>query len=197
MDPTIQRCHVPCVTGCILRVRLPETIGGPCQNGVRACPRCDAQMLIFPGDPNTIYNTPVLFEGVAERNNFVGGQGEGLTGSTFYVGGEPPRNRFNFFGIAVDRPMKSYFLNSAENGHISGDGFDCNCGPNNPCLIRFTRIIPIMGGSRVYLFADSNDNSQLVTIGCSLSGITDPPQPYCGQWFNATLDCTGALPPPG
>src|SRR3954471_11721432 len=72
----------------------------------------------FGGKPGVMYQVTLRVRGVVEPKNFTGGE---VQFEHFQSGGEPVKNDYNFYSLAVSNPAATYTVNrSAEKvGHYT------------------------------------------------------------------------------
>lgn len=125
----------------------------------------------FGGKPGVMYRVTLRVRGVVEPKNFSGGD---VQFEHFQTGGEPVKNDYNFYSLAVSDPAATYTVNrSAEKvGHYTFP-------------IDYQVTIPIRGGATVTMGAyDSNDVAIANHQRHVVNGVPPAPQPYDGQFFD-------------
>ena len=127
----------------------------------------------MPGDASTLYSVKLLFRGVVEVKTYNGGSNDG---ANFQIGGVPQSDAWNVYSLTVSNPPQTYYLNRGTSGQ------------NSVFEIDYTATILIAGGATVQLAANSIDNSEIANNiagggPISVPGITNPSQPYVGQFI--------------
>src|SRR5262245_16312533 len=129
----------------------------------------------FGGKPGVIYQVTLHVRGVVEPKNFTGGT---VQFEHFQAGGEPVKNDYNFYSIAVSDPAATYTVNrNAEKvGHYTFP-------------IDYHVTIPIRGGATVTMGAyDSNDVAIANHQHHVIAGLSPAPQPFDGQFFEVDVE---------
>ena len=124
----------------------------------------------FAGKRGVLYQVTLHVRGVVEPKNFIGGD---VQFEHFQTGGEPVKNDYNFYSIAVSDPAATYTVNrNAEKvGHYTFP-------------IDYHVTIPIRGGATVTMGAyDSNDVAIANHQRHVVAGLPPAPQPFDGQFF--------------
>jgi hypothetical protein len=151
-----------------LRWRLPKIA----DNGLGGwtCPATDSQSAVMGGLPGTSWDITCRFRGVIENKTYIGGS---HSADGWQVGGTPdttgPAALWNVYSLAIGSPAQQFYLNYGTSFLVY--------------QIDFTKVIQIDAGSLITLFADSVDNNE-GAHSISVSGVTDPSQPFAGQWVN-------------
>jgi len=133
------------------------------------------QTAVLAGEPGSVYNVSLRIRGVVEQQSYSGGTSSG----SFQIGGAPGGSNWNVYRLSVSNPAQDYYLNRGTSGIFSVFAID------------YTVNIPIAAGATVTLYAESRDNAEIannINTGgpISIPGITDPPQPYAGQFVQMT-----------
>lgn len=134
----------------------------------------------FGGKPGVLYQVTLHVRGVVEPKNFTGGE---VQFGHFQAGGEPVKNDYNFYSIAISDPAATYTVNrNAEKvGHYT-------------FAIDYHVTIPIRAGATVTMGAyDSNDVAIANHEQHVVAGVPPAPQPFDGQFFQ--IDVEKAQPP--
>lgn len=129
----------------------------------------------FRGKQDVLYRVTLHVRGVVEPKNFTGGT---VQSDHFQVRGDPVRNDYNFYSLAVSDPAASYTVNrNAEKvGHYT-------------FAIDYHVTIPIRGGATVTMGAyDSNDVAIANHEHHVVAGIPPAPQPFDGQFFQIDVE---------
>lgn len=117
------------------------------------------------GETGASYDVTLRFRGVTELKTYVGVTNDG---AYWQVGGAPAADVANVYKLTISSPAQTYYLNRGTTG-------------DPPIAIDYVKTIQIDDGASVTLSADSIDAHELRhTI--SLPGVSDPPQPYMGQF---------------
>lgn len=155
-----------------LQFLLPKTgdVDGGGGHMVWSCPGTSSQSIVMPGVAGVTYNVTIRIVGVVEVAKYTGG----TTSSTYFnVDGTPIGGGQNVYKIVTSNPSHTYFLNAS----WSGSGFPA------VVAIDYQKTIPVVGGSTISLLADAGDGLE-EKHSISVSGITNPGQPYLGQWID-------------
>ncbi len=129
----------------------------------------------FGGKPDVLYHVTLHVRGVVEPKNFTGGE---VQFDHFQVRGDPVKNDYNFYSIAVSNPAASYTVNrNAEKvGHYT-------------FVIDYHVTIPVRGGATITMGAyDSNDVAIANHEHHVVDGIPPAPQPFDGQFFQVDVE---------
>jgi hypothetical protein len=130
---------------------------------------------VFGGKPGVTYAVTLHVRGVVEPKNFTGGE---VQFDHFQTGGEPVKNDYNFYSLAVSEPAATYTFNrSAEKvGHYTF-----------PIDYRVT--IPIHAGATVTMGAyDSNDVAIANHQHHVVAGVAPAPAAFDGQFFQIDVE---------
>lgn len=130
---------------------------------------------IFAGKPDVLYKVTLHVRGVVEPKNFTGGE---VQFEHFQTRGDPVKNDYNFYSLAVSDPAASYTVNrNAEKvGHYTFP-------------IDYHVTIPIRGGATVTMGAyDSNDVAIANHQHHVVAGLPPAPQPFDGQFFQIDVE---------
>lgn len=142
---------------------------------VWSCPNSSSQSVVMPGSASVTYNVDIRIVGVVETAKYIGG----TTTSTFFNtngtadGSHPSQNTYK---ITTSNPVDTYWLNAS----WSGSGFP------SVVAIDYNKTIPVVGGATISLIANAGDSleeRQFITV----PDISDPPQPYLGQWIDVFI----------
>lgn len=161
----------------MLLPKISEVDGGG-GHMVWTCPASSSQSVTMPGSTSVTYNVTFRIVGVVEKAKYTGGTTSGFVntdgtpdyGFSAFTGGE------NVYKITTSDPAHTYFLNAG----APGTGFPA------VVAIDYNLTIPVKGGSTISLIANAGDAlEEKHTL--SVSGITDPAQPYLGQWIDAIV----------
>lgn len=129
---------------------------------------------ILPGDVSTTYNVQLRFRGVVEQKTYLGGTNDG---AFYQTGGSPAVDNYNVYALIISNPPQTYYLNRGTSGLTTVNAID------------YTKTIPMNGGATVTLLAQSIDNQEIKNQDgsgsnpFSVPGITNPAQPYDGQFI--------------
>ncbi len=123
-----------------LRVELPCLEQGPCPVIGCAMLETDQDQTSLLGDTEVTYTVTLRFRGVIEEKTYTGGDPqEGY----FHPNATPVPGGFNQFGLQVDDPPGTYFLNSGTSGI-------------NECFpLDETHQVDVRGGSGLRLFGNN------------------------------------------
>lgn len=139
-------------------------------SGSWAC-GADSKSAIMTGAVGVTYNVSLQFVGVVEPKTYTGGSGSG----SFQSGGSPAADVTNIYKLEVSDPAATYYINRGTSG--------------GPCAsINFAATIPIKTGASITLTADNGGDGRELMHSISVGGVTDPPQPYVGQWCNVAMN---------
>ncbi len=136
--------------------------------GVQTCAVSTSSSATMGGETGASYDVDMRFRGVFEKKTFTGGTNDGAYWQT---GGTPANDVVNIYSITISSPFQMYYINRGSAGVSSVD---------------FTRTVQIDAGASVTFLASSVEGQELLASG-SVSGVTDPVQPYPGQWANMTV----------
>lgn len=129
---------------------------------------------LLSGDPNTIYGVTLRFRGVIEQKTYTGGTNDG---AFFQTAGTPAGDSWNVYSLTVSDPPQIYYLNRGTSGMDLVN------------LIDYSATVPIRGNATVTLIAYSGgDHQEIANNGntggpLSVPAISDPAQPYLGQFI--------------
>jgi len=127
---------------------------------------------VLPGSTVTLYNVTLRFRGVIEQKTYTGGTNDG---AYFQTGGTPAADNWNIYQLDVSSPAQTFYLNRGTSGQTVVYPID------------YTKIIQMNGGATITLTALSIDSVEIRNSGAnppySISGITNPVQPYDGQFI--------------
>lgn len=129
----------------------------------------------FAGRRGATYDVTLRIRGVVEPKNFTGGD---VQFDHFQTGGEPVKNDYNFYNIAVSEPAANYTVNrNAEKvGHYT-------------FAIDYTVTIPIRGGATVTMGAyDSNDVAITNHQHHVVADLPPAPAAFDGQFFDIQVE---------
>jgi len=158
----------------------------PCTGGTGDPDLCDctgsalSQNLQIGGAPLERWHVTVRIRGVMEKMTYQGGAIAG----TWYSGGAPSDTNWNFYRLAITKPPQVYFLNPGTQLVQHSDAFD------------YTETFDIDAGATVTFAVDGQDSFQWRGVDqngvvISIAGVTDPPQPFDGQY--ARIDVMTAV----
>jgi hypothetical protein len=119
--------------------------------------------------------------GVMEWMGYTGGSASG----NWYVGGQPGDGADNYYELAIDMPAQHYYINVGNSNVGHSWSYDE--------MVTFD----VAAGATLTFSANGQDRIQWMGVDgagqpISITGITDPPQPYDGQF--ARLDVLAAEP---
>ncbi len=140
---------------------------------VWTCPSSDSQSIVMPGSTSVTYDLELRFVGVVEEAQYIGGTTIGSLNIDGSAGLHPGQNTYR---LTTSDPAHTYFFNA---GWI-GTGFP------DVGAIDFTHTIPVVGGATITLLASAGDGLE-EKHSLSVGGVTDPAQPYLGQWINVEV----------
>jgi hypothetical protein len=120
------------------------------------------------GNAGDSYDVEFRVYGVIEAKTYVGGTNYG---GYLNVGGAPAADVWNIYKIGVSSPSSEVFVNRGTSGGNSCYSVD----------YKFT--MQIDAGAAVTFSAATIDTNEILHL-ISVAGVTDPPQPYRGQWLN-------------
>lgn len=129
---------------------------------------------VMPGTSGTVlYDVTLRFRGVVEQKTYIGGTNDG---AFFQTGGTPALDDWNVYQLSISDPTASYFLNRGTSGLATIHAID------------YTKTIRIAAGATVRLTAATIDNREIANNSntggpLSIDGITDPAQPFAGQFI--------------
>jgi hypothetical protein len=146
-----------------------------------ACDSSVSTSVTIGGDPSYVYQTLVRIVGIVEQKTYSGGTTWNATGenaSFFIEGGTPAADSNVVWQLTVSSPAYTYYLNSGTSGLHTTSAADYHV------------LLPIGGGATVTLsVATQGTENRNNTDGAggsplSIPGLTNPPQPYNGQFLN-------------
>jgi hypothetical protein len=161
---------------------IPGTNGDP---NINAC-RCDNFTTLFniDGTAGDRWHVTARIHGVVEYIAYAGGvQGPGDS----YLGGFPGDGANNVYALGISSPLSLYYINS--NPTLAG-------GQHNSWPIDYELTFDIDAGATVMFTMAGQDGIQWEGVDANdveiaLSDVSDPPQPYNGQF--ARLDVISAV----
>jgi hypothetical protein len=149
-----------------------------------AC-RCtsDSRTRVVGGQAGERWHVTVRIRGVMEKMGYLGGTAAGGS-SGWYVGGTPGDNGNNFYKLTTSSPLAHYFINAGVPNQNHSWPFD------------YEATFDLDAGATVTFDSNGQDTIQWEGVDqndqpISIAGITDPAQPYNGQF--AQLDVLGAV----
>ncbi len=140
------------------------------------CANLVTDTAVMGGDPTKTYDVTMRIVGVVELHEYSGGSNDG---AYFQTGGSGISGTWNQYSISTDDPAATYFVNR----NPAGPGG----GPALPVAVDFEITIPIQGGATVTATGFSGGDVLEASHTISVPGVTDPTQPYVGQWLNITV----------
>lgn len=149
--------------------RLPGTVPTP-DNGAWQCGE-DAHSAVMSGAVGVSYDVTLHFQGVVEGKTYTGGTNDG---ASWQIGGTPAADGYNVYTLSISSPFQTFYINRGS----SGDA---------PAAIDYSKTIQIDTGATVSLTANNGGDGFELKHTISVGGITDPAQPYQGQWANMTV----------
>lgn len=149
---------------------LPFT-GAGTDPGNRACPNEVVDVATMHGVPGATYDVTIALRGIVELKTYAGGTNDG---GFWQVGGAPAVDPWNVYRLEISSPAQTYYVNRGTSGLSTVSEID------------YSKTIPIDTGATVTLTASSIDDYEL-SATASASGVTNPPQPYEGQWINMSV----------
>jgi hypothetical protein len=158
----------------------------PCTGGTGDPALCDctgsalSQNLQIGGTPGEHWHVTARIRGVMEVMTYRNGAVDG----TWYAGGAPNDNNWNVYRLTISAPSQVYFLNPGTALVHYSEAFD------------YTQTFDVDAGATVTFVLDGQDSFQWRGIDqngavISIAGVTDPPQPFDGQY--ARIDVTAAV----
>jgi hypothetical protein len=161
---------LPCIVN-----GTPNARACSCANGV-------AQQRTIAGMPGEHWHVTVHIRGVMEQMTYTGGTPDGTTG--WYVGGTYGGGN-NYYGITVSSPAATYFINHGP------------AAQSNSWIFDYQETFDVDAGATLTFNSSGQDGIQWEGVDVndqplSISSVTDPVQPYNGQW--ARIDVVGAVP---
>ncbi|HUS29080.1 MAG TPA: hypothetical protein VMZ53_11235 [Kofleriaceae bacterium] len=161
---------LPCVTN-----GMPYQTACTCSGGIVT------QAKSVGGMAGERWHVTVRIRGVMEQMTYSGGTPTGSTG--WYTGGTYGGGN-NYYGFTVSAPASTYFLNNGPAAQTNSWPFD------------YQVTFDVYAGADVTFYAAGQDGVMWegVTAGdqpISVAGVTDPAQPYNGQW--ARMDVIDAV----
>lgn len=159
-----------------LQNATPNMYACTCASGVLTTSRT------IGGNPGERWHVTVRIRGVLEYMTYSGGSG-GPVG--WYVGGTPGGGN-NWYMLQVSSPAARYYINHS-----------ANAAQNNSWLLDYTATFDVDAGATLTFSSSGSDSIQWEGVNAmdqpiSVPGITDPAQPYNGQF--AQLDVVMAEP---
>lgn len=132
---------------------------------------------VMGGEAGASYDVDMHFQGVVEQKAYTGGSSDGLY---WQVGGAPDGTLWNTYKIYISSPVQTYYINK-------GTSSLNLCWP-----IDYTKTVQVDAGATVSFVVNSIDSSEVQhatssPASISISGVTDPSQPFPGQWANMTV----------
>lgn len=123
---------------------------------------------VMGGEAGKVYNVGLYFSGWVEQVIVTGGTNQG---DHFNVGGTPQGGGVvNEYTMVVSNPAQTYVLNRGDSGVTTTLGYSA--------------VVPIAAGATVQLVANSGNSSQASNPGgVIVPGVTDPVQPYDGEFI--------------
>lgn len=129
------------------------------------------------GDTDVTYAVTLRFRGVIEPKGYTGGTNDG---AYFQTGGTPAADMWNSYSLIVSDPAQTYYLNRSN-------------VPVNIAVVDYTAVVNVVGGATLTLHATTIDYTQINNPGTlTVPGITDPAQPYKGQFLQ--VDVVSIIP---
>ena len=150
-----------------------------------ACTCADSATLvtrIVGGGPGERWHVTIRIRGVMEYMGYTGGTaGPG----NWYVGGMPGDSAQNYFKLTISSPDSHFYLNSGSTTQ------------HNSWLHDYEATFDLDAAASVIFESNGQDSAEWEGVDpddvpLSVAGITDPPQPYNGQF--AQLDVIAADP---
>ena len=126
------------------------------------------------------WHVAARIRGVMEKMGYTGGAMDG----GWYRGGSATNGGDNIYELTISSPSAHYFINPGSNNGARSYAFD------------YTVAFDIDAGATATFRSDGQDGIQWMGVDgsaqpISIAGVTDPVQPYDGQW--ARLDVTGVM----
>jgi hypothetical protein len=127
------------------------------------------------------WHVTVHIRGVMEQMTYSGGTADGSTG--WYVGGTYGGGN-NYYGFTVSSPPATYFINNGP------------AAQSNSWIFDYEATFDVDAGATLTFMSSGQDaimweGVDVNDLPLSIAGVTDPPQPYNGQW--ARIDVTNAV----
>ena len=157
----------------------------PSDPNIRECPATATQSAVMSGPTGNSYDVTLRFQGKVEKMSYTGGSNDG---ALWQIGGSPDLGNpsssgSNIYKLQISSPAQTYYLNRGTTGF--GSMF----------TIDYTKTIQIDVGATVTLSADANNGATPGELSdgsgdtptISVSGVTNPAQPYAGQFINMTV----------
>ena len=148
--------------------RIPNGVNNG--DGSSKCPVEVQDSGVMPGEAGTSYNVTLRFRGVVEPKTYSSGTNDG---ASWQVGGTAAVDNSNVYQLYISSPPQTYYLNRGTSGGACA-------------AIDYTKTVTIDAGASVRLYASSIDGAQ-TNHAISAPGITDPAQPYAGQFIDMTV----------
>lgn len=160
----------------------PGTNGDPNMSACRCASGVDTHEVQIGGDSGQRWRVEVRIRGVMERMMYTQGSGSG----PWYVGGAPGDGGNNYYKLSISSPPAHYFINHGSTAQ------------NYSTVHDFTASFEVEGGAVVTFEASGQDGVQWEGVDMNdmpikLQGITDPPQPYNGQFAVLSVVSVTAL----
>jgi len=136
---------------------------------------------LLGGTAGERWHVTVRVRGVMERMGYSNGSGS----AGWYVGGNPDDGANNYYKLTIDNPASHYFLNAGNSSQSNSWEFD------------YEATFDLDAGATLTFESSGQDSIQWEGVDpndqpISVAGITDPPQPYNGQF--ARIDVLAAEP---
>jgi hypothetical protein len=128
------------------------------------------EVAIMGGAPGESFDVDLRFVGVVEQKSYTGGSNDSLY---WQVGGSPVADSYNVYALTISSPPQTFYINRGTSGLLVCFAID------------YTQTVTINAGATVTLSCTTMDNRE-VRHTISVSGVSDPTQPYVGQWVRMT-----------
>ena len=123
------------------------------------------------GEPGSSYDVTFHVVGIVEMKGYTGGSNDG---GRWQIGGTPSADTWNIYKVSTSSPAQEFYVNKGTAGVAA-------------CFtIDYYVTVQIDAGSLV-TFAVNSIASGEIWHNQSFAGVTDPSQPYPGQWVNVTV----------